>query len=134
MGPPPARPAAARPPRWRGARARRRTRGASVRPRARRPWWRWCRSRCRNPVRAVSCRGNRPARGFREPPSSDRKEAAESLAMSLRKVLLVDDEPDIRRIAQISLARVGKLEVILATSGAEALALAPRERPDVILL
>jgi CheY-like chemotaxis protein len=50
------------------------------------------------------------------------------------KVLLVDDEPDIRRIAHISLQRVGKLEVVVASSGLEALVLAARERPDVVLL
>jgi CheY-like chemotaxis protein len=54
--------------------------------------------------------------------------------MSLQKVLLCDDEPDIRRIAEITLTRVGKLAVTLAGSGAEALERAGRERPDVILL
>jgi CheY-like chemotaxis protein len=54
--------------------------------------------------------------------------------MSLHKVLLCDDEPDIRRIAEITLTRVGKLAVTLASSGAEALERAGRERPDVILL
>src|SRR5262245_3762063 len=60
--------------------------------------------------------------------------AAEPRDMPLSKVLLVDDEPDIRRIAHLSLHRVGKLQVVLATSGAEALDLAPRELPDVVLL
>jgi two-component system, OmpR family, response regulator len=54
--------------------------------------------------------------------------------MPISKVLLVDDEPDIRRIAHLSLHRVGKLQVVMATSGAEALELAPRELPDVVLL
>jgi two-component system, OmpR family, response regulator len=54
--------------------------------------------------------------------------------MPLQKVLLVDDEPDIRRIAHISLQRVGKLAVVLATSGLQALELAAAERPDVVLL
>jgi CheY-like chemotaxis protein len=54
--------------------------------------------------------------------------------MPISKVLLVDDEPDIRRIAHLSLHRVGKLQVVMASSGAEALELAPRERPDVVLL
>jgi hypothetical protein len=31
----------------------------------------------------------------------------------LRKVLLVDDEPEIRRIGELSLGRVGKLEAAL---------------------
>jgi CheY-like chemotaxis protein len=54
--------------------------------------------------------------------------------MSLAKVLLVDDEPDIRRIAQLSLQHVGRLQVVQASSGRAALPLAVHERPDVILL
>jgi CheY-like chemotaxis protein len=54
--------------------------------------------------------------------------------MPVRKVLVVDDDPDIRRIVELSLARVGGLEVVAATSGAEALEVAARERPDVVLL
>jgi two-component system OmpR family response regulator len=52
----------------------------------------------------------------------------------IHRVLLVDDEPDIRRIGQLSLERVGGWQVVLASSSAEALATAGRERPDVILL
>ncbi len=52
----------------------------------------------------------------------------------IHRVLLVDDEPDIRRIGQLSLERVGGWQVVLASSSAEALAAAGRERPDVILL
>ena len=54
--------------------------------------------------------------------------------MSLRKVLLVDDEADIRLIAEISLSSLGGWEVLQAGSGREALELASRERPDLILL
>ena len=54
--------------------------------------------------------------------------------MSAPSVLLVDDEPDIRRIAQLSLGLVGGFRVLLAASGPEAVAAAERERPDVILL
>jgi two-component system, OmpR family, response regulator len=50
------------------------------------------------------------------------------------KVLIVDDEPDIRRIARLSLARLGGMEVIEAANGDEALAEARSERPDAILL
>ncbi len=53
---------------------------------------------------------------------------------AIRKVMLVDDEPDLRRIGQLSLERVGGWKVVLAASGAEALELALREQPDVILL
>jgi two-component system OmpR family response regulator len=50
------------------------------------------------------------------------------------KVLIIDDEPDIRRIARLGLSRVGKMDVVDAGSGAEGLALARQERPDAILL
>jgi two-component system OmpR family response regulator len=52
----------------------------------------------------------------------------------LSKVLLVDDEPDIRRIGQISLEHVGQWKVVQAQSGVQALSVAVEERPDVILL
>lgn len=51
-----------------------------------------------------------------------------------RRVLVVDDEPDIREIAQVSLELVGGWEVATATNGAEALKLAAESRPEVILL
>ncbi len=54
--------------------------------------------------------------------------------MVIRKVLLVDDEPDIRKVAKLTLERIGGWEVVVATSGAEAVATAARELPDVILL
>jgi two-component system, OmpR family, response regulator len=50
------------------------------------------------------------------------------------KVLIVDDEPDIRRIARLSLTRLGSMEVIEAATGDEALSQARDERPDAILL
>ncbi len=53
---------------------------------------------------------------------------------NLSKILLVDDEPDIRRIGQISLEHVGKWIVVQAQSGLQALSLAAHEQPDVILL
>jgi CheY-like chemotaxis protein len=52
----------------------------------------------------------------------------------MKKILLVDDEPDIRRIAEIALRAQGPVEIINASSGAEALALARQHRPDVVLL
>jgi CheY-like chemotaxis protein len=54
--------------------------------------------------------------------------------MSVRKILLVDDEADIRLIAEISLANLGGWQVLQAASGPEALELAAREHPDLILL
>jgi len=54
--------------------------------------------------------------------------------MPIRKIMMVDDEPHIRRIGELSLRGVGKWEVVLAGSGREAIELAQREQPDVILL
>ncbi len=50
------------------------------------------------------------------------------------KVLVVDDDPDIRRIAALSLSRLGRLEVRVASSGEEAVAEVLRERPHLVLL
>lgn len=54
--------------------------------------------------------------------------------MLIQKVLLVDDDPRIRKIAQISLEGVGKWKVSIVASGFEAIEAALKERPDVILL
>lgn len=54
--------------------------------------------------------------------------------MDIKTILLADDEPDIRTIAEMSLAQVGGWTTILATNGAEALKLAAEHKPDVILL
>jgi len=50
------------------------------------------------------------------------------------KVLVIDDDADIRRIARFSLTRFARCEVLEANNGAEGIALARAERPDVILL
>lgn len=50
------------------------------------------------------------------------------------KVLIVDDEPDIRRIARLGLSKVGGMEVVEASNGAEGLVRAKAEMPDVVLL
>ncbi len=52
----------------------------------------------------------------------------------MNRVLLVDDDRNIRRIAQIALAEVGHFQVSLASSGQEALNLAQQEQPDLVLL
>ena len=49
-------------------------------------------------------------------------------------VLIVDDEPDIRRIAKLGLSRVGGMEVVEAANGAEALVRAKEDKPDAVLL
>ena len=51
-----------------------------------------------------------------------------------RRVLVVDDEDDIRELARLSLEHVGQHSVLVAGSGREALEVAARERPDAILL
>jgi CheY-like chemotaxis protein len=50
------------------------------------------------------------------------------------KILVVDDDADIRRIAGLALERLGGFRVMLAADGAEAIALAARDRPDLVLL
>src|SRR6516162_1254111 len=54
--------------------------------------------------------------------------------MEINKVLLVDDDPNIRKLAKMSLERVGRWQVVVASSGKEALAMITSESPDVILL
>ena len=54
--------------------------------------------------------------------------------MPKRRLLVVDDEPAIREIAQISLQTIGGWDAVVAGSGTEALARAAAERPDAILL
>ena len=50
------------------------------------------------------------------------------------KVLVVDDEEDVRYVARMSLGRVGNMTVLEAASGEEAIARARDEQPDLILL
>jgi two-component system OmpR family response regulator len=50
------------------------------------------------------------------------------------KVLIIDDDVDIRAIASLSLSRVGGMDVIEASSGSEGVRKARDEKPDVILL
>lgn len=51
-----------------------------------------------------------------------------------RTILVVDDEPDIRELARISMERVGGHHVLVARSGAEAVALAADHRPDAVVM
>ena len=54
--------------------------------------------------------------------------------MSISKILIVDDDDDIRTVSELAVRRIGKWEVVLAASGEEALERAAEEQPDVILL
>jgi len=50
------------------------------------------------------------------------------------KVLIIDDEDDIREVAALSLESVAGWEVVTANSGSQGLARAVEHRPDAILL
>jgi DNA-binding response OmpR family regulator len=50
------------------------------------------------------------------------------------KILIIDDDADIRLIAGLSLTRVGGMTVVEADGGASGLRKAREEHPDVILL
>ena len=54
--------------------------------------------------------------------------------MIIKKVLLIDDDADVRRIGSMSLRKLGGFEVLLASSGAEGLMMAEQMLPDLILL
>ncbi len=54
--------------------------------------------------------------------------------MAYEKILLIDDEDDIRTVAQMSLQSVGGFQVLLASGGEEGIKTATSEKPDLILL
>lgn len=54
--------------------------------------------------------------------------------MANEKILMIDDEDDIRTVAQMSLQTVGGFQVVLASGGEEGLKMLAREKPDLILL
>jgi CheY-like chemotaxis protein len=54
--------------------------------------------------------------------------------MGNRRVLLIDDEDDIREVAQLSLEMVANWDVVTASSGAAGVALAASDQPDAIVL
>ena len=54
--------------------------------------------------------------------------------MSNKCMLIVDDDEDIREIAQLSLEAVGGWQVFTAQSGSEALINAEYKQPDAIIL
>lgn len=51
-----------------------------------------------------------------------------------RKILIIDDEDDIREVAALSLESVAGWDVVTANSGAQGLARAAEHQPDAILL
>jgi len=54
--------------------------------------------------------------------------------VSAKRILVVDDEPDIREVAQMSLETVSGWQVLTAESGDEGVRKAKQEKPDAILL
>lgn len=51
----------------------------------------------------------------------------------MKKILIVDDEDKVRKLVEVTLS-VGKLEILHASSGDEALQIAREAKPDIILL
>jgi CheY-like chemotaxis protein len=51
-----------------------------------------------------------------------------------RRILIIDDEDDIRQVAALSLETISGWDVVLARSGAEGIEVAMKEHPDAILL
>jgi CheY-like chemotaxis protein len=56
------------------------------------------------------------------------------MARSLKNILYVEDEPDIQVVGKLALESVGGFSVRVCDRGGDALALARREPPDLILL
>ena len=54
--------------------------------------------------------------------------------MKIEKVMIVDDDEDVRAISVLAAQKIGNWAVVSVASGDEAVALAPVELPDVILL
>ncbi len=52
----------------------------------------------------------------------------------MRKVLIIDDEDDIREVAALSLETVAGWQVVTANCGPEGIRMAAAEKPDAILL
>lgn len=52
----------------------------------------------------------------------------------MRRILIIDDEDDIREVAALSLESVAGWEVLTASSGAEGIRTAIAEKPDAILM
>lgn len=52
----------------------------------------------------------------------------------LKRILYVEDEPDIRAVAKVALERIGNFEVKMCASGQEALDSAEEFSPDLLLL
>lgn len=56
------------------------------------------------------------------------------IRVTIKQILVIDDEDDIRKLTQTCLEIMGGWQVLTASSGSEGLAKAQLEQPDVILL
>ncbi|WAL59773.1 response regulator [Thermocoleostomius sinensis] len=54
--------------------------------------------------------------------------------MTIKRILIIDDDADIREATQICLEITGEWDVLTASSGSEGLIKAAAEKPDAILL
>jgi CheY-like chemotaxis protein len=52
----------------------------------------------------------------------------------MRRVLIIDDEDDIREVAALSLEATANWKILTASSGREGMAVAAQEKPDAILM
>ena len=52
----------------------------------------------------------------------------------MHRILIIDDEDDIREVAALSLEATADWQVITASSGREGIATAAREKPEAILM
>jgi CheY-like chemotaxis protein len=57
-----------------------------------------------------------------------------TVIQTTRRILLIDDEPDVRRVIQTCLEKIARWTVIVAASGEEGLHKAATECPDAIVL
>lgn len=52
----------------------------------------------------------------------------------MRRILIIDDEEDIREVAALALEATAGWQVLTASSGVEGIAIATAEQPDAILM
>ncbi len=52
----------------------------------------------------------------------------------MRRILIIDDEDDIREVAALSLEATAGWQILAARSGAEGIAIASAQHPDAILM
>lgn len=56
------------------------------------------------------------------------------MSPELHRITYVEDEPDIRAVAELALTRIGGFELDVCTSGPQAIEKAPAFKPDLVLL